>query len=265
MARVIDAFSQFFDGAGDPLINGFLRFTVSGTNNTDKNTFADVSETIANANPVPLDGEGRCPNVFGPGSYRVRSFADSVITPGTPGQQIELFDPVGGTFGTGPLDDWNADSIYSITDEVKASDNLYYRSLINNNVGNDPVTDAVNWEKIEFVYFYNANRTYLVDDKVRIANGIEFVSLTGSNLNNEPSVSSANWKALDIRDWSAPQEFGLNETARASDGVLYVSLVATNSGNDPLTSPASWGPSSALKPTASSSISLYSFDNFFGL
>ncbi|GAH01982.1 unnamed protein product, partial [marine sediment metagenome] len=41
MPRVIDAFAQFFDDNGDPLVNGFLAFKESGTNNTDKDTFAD--------------------------------------------------------------------------------------------------------------------------------------------------------------------------------------------------------------------------------
>ena len=68
MARVIDPFSQFFDDNGDPLVNGFLKFVESGTNNTDKDTFADINETIANANPVPLTGAGRVHNVFGTGS-----------------------------------------------------------------------------------------------------------------------------------------------------------------------------------------------------
>jgi len=240
MPRVIEAFAQFFDGAGDPLIDGFLKFTVSGTNNTDKDTFADVSETIDNTNPVQLDGEGRCPNVFGPGSYRVTSFADSVITPGTPGQQIQQFDPVGGTFGTGPLDDWNAGSIYNETDEVKGSDNLYYRSLINNNQGNDPTTDAVNWEEIEFVYFYNANRTYEINDKVRIADGRTFVSAVASNLNNEPSVSPTQWKPLGSVVWSPVQTYSINDDVFGSDGLLYRSLVNSNLNNDPVSSPTQW-------------------------
>ena len=70
MARIIDAFTQFFDDNGDPLVDGFLKFVESGTNNTDKDTSADVNETIPNANPVPLDGAGRCPNVFGISTFQ---------------------------------------------------------------------------------------------------------------------------------------------------------------------------------------------------
>jgi hypothetical protein len=40
MSRIIDAFTQFFDDDGDPLIDGWLAFKKSGTNNTDKDTFA---------------------------------------------------------------------------------------------------------------------------------------------------------------------------------------------------------------------------------
>ena len=111
MPRVISAFKQFFDDSGNPLVDGWLRFTVSGTNNTDKNTFADSSETIANANPLQLDAAGRCPNVFGSGSYRVVSFVDAA---GSPGTQIQQKDPVGGSAGTGAFEDWNDLSIYPL-------------------------------------------------------------------------------------------------------------------------------------------------------
>ena len=89
MARIIPAFFQFFDDNGDPLVDGFLKFVESGTNNTDKDTFADINETIANANPVPLDAAGRCPNVFGSGAYNVISYTSAMV-------QIQQFDPVSG-------------------------------------------------------------------------------------------------------------------------------------------------------------------------
>ena len=76
MARIIEPFEQFFDGEGDPLTNGWLKFTETGTNLTDRDTFADVNLTIANTNPLQLDSEGRCPNVFGTGLYRVTLFQD---------------------------------------------------------------------------------------------------------------------------------------------------------------------------------------------
>jgi hypothetical protein len=37
MGRVIAAFTQFFDDAGDPLVNGWLEFLESNTTSTKKN------------------------------------------------------------------------------------------------------------------------------------------------------------------------------------------------------------------------------------
>jgi hypothetical protein len=93
MARVIAAFSQFFDDAGDPLENGWLKFLVSQTNNTDKDTYYDSDLTILNTNPVQLDAAGRCPDIFGTGAYRIVSYENNPVT-NQPGTQVQVFDPV---------------------------------------------------------------------------------------------------------------------------------------------------------------------------
>jgi hypothetical protein len=93
MARVIAAFSQFFDDAGDPLENGWLKFLVSQTNNTDKDTYYDSNLTILNTNPVQLDAAGRCPDIFGTGAYRIVSYENNPVT-NQPGTQVQVFDPV---------------------------------------------------------------------------------------------------------------------------------------------------------------------------
>jgi hypothetical protein len=97
MSRVIAAFTQFFGDAGDPLENGFLGFYVAGTTSTPKATYADKDLTVANSNPVELDAAGRCPDVFGVGSYRIILYERNPVT-GLPGTQIQVFDPV--SFGT---------------------------------------------------------------------------------------------------------------------------------------------------------------------
>ena len=91
MARIIPAFKQYFDSNGDPLVSGYLRFLQSGTNNTKKTTYSNSAKTLPNTNPVPLDGEGRCPDVFGDGAYNVISYDSNM-------QQIQQFDPVRATF-----------------------------------------------------------------------------------------------------------------------------------------------------------------------
>jgi hypothetical protein len=200
MARIIDAFTQFLDDSGDPLVDGWLKFNETGTNNTDKGTFADINEQIPNANPVPLDGAGRAPNIFGTGSYSVISFKDSIITPGTPGDQIQQFDPVGGTLEGTAFADWNASTIYSIGDKVFGSDGLDYRSITNNNQNNNPTSSAANWERIQLGRIWNANVTYGAEDSAYGSDGKLYVSLAGSNLNNDPvaDTGQAKWTSSSV-------------------------------------------------------------------
>lgn len=139
MARVINAFEQFFDGEGVPLVEGYLKFTASGTNATNKDTFADVDETIANANPAPLDSEGRAPNIFGTGQYRATLFDYD-------GQQVDQFDPVPGLSDTNlNWSEWVASKSYPINIIVLADNGLYYKSLENDNENNNPVTSPTSW------------------------------------------------------------------------------------------------------------------------
>ena len=58
MARIIDAFSQFLDGNGQPLANGYLQFFQNKTAIPEP-TYNDPDQTIVNPADVPLDGEGR--------------------------------------------------------------------------------------------------------------------------------------------------------------------------------------------------------------
>ena len=80
MSRLIHAFKQFLDNEGNPLVQGTLRFFEVSTA-TDKNTYADVLETIPNSNPVLLDARGLCPNVFGTGSHKVEPETIFIIEP----------------------------------------------------------------------------------------------------------------------------------------------------------------------------------------
>jgi hypothetical protein len=144
MSRLIDSFEQILDGSGAPLALGLLDFFVSGSSDVRKKTFADAAETIENTNPVVVGGDGRCPNVFGTGTYNVilRTSADV---------QLLARDPVGGsdslTFGA----DWVASTSYSATDQVR-DDGNYWQSVTNLNQGNQPsLNDGSNWLKTDFL------------------------------------------------------------------------------------------------------------------
>ena len=187
MPRVIGAFAQFLDGEGYPLTEGLLQFTVSGTNATDKDTYADADETIPNTNPVVLDAEGRCPNVFGSGAYRVTVFTSE-------GEQISQKDPVANAEESGSFPDWNSVTTYNVPDIVIADDLLMYRSITNANQGNDPTISEENWEQIEFNQYYNQYRVYgLYEHCIDSDTGLEYISQSSDNIGNEPSESQESW------------------------------------------------------------------------
>lgn len=199
MGRIIPAFAQFFDGQGDPLANGWLQFFVSGSNNTLKNTYYDPVYQIANTNPLQLDAEGRCPNVFGVGDYRVVSFINDPEDEDSPGEQLQVFDPVtaqgaieGGT-GTGTVfDAWDPAVVYDLGDIVTRN-LLYYRSLSNLNENNDPELEEIAWEHVDFLVWWNPTVFYSIGEMVFHEDNLWF-SLINSNQNNSPPTSPSAWR-----------------------------------------------------------------------
>lgn len=203
MGRVIEAFAQFFDGEGYPLVNGWLRFLVSSSNNTDKDTFNDPLYQIANANPLQLDAEGRCPNVFGVGDYRVISYVNDPEDEDSPGEQVQMFDPVTAqgsveiTGGSGTVfDSWSITVTYDLGDIV-VRDLGYYRSLINSNLGLDPLLQEYAWEHIDFLPYYNSTIFYSIGDPVFYNDNIWF-SLQDANQNHTPNTSPAYWQPASV-------------------------------------------------------------------
>ena len=181
MARIIEAFSQFFDGEGNPLPGGQLEFFETGTT-AKKDTFADFSETVANTNPVILDGEGRCPDVFGTGSFRI-------FLKDKNGVQIQEFDPVGGTDSLVPFTDWNSSINYQTDAIVRGSDGEIYVSEVDNNLNNDPVSDAGNnWSQVRFLGVWKSGTTFDAGDVVQTSTGNLWKSLIAANLNNDPET-----------------------------------------------------------------------------
>lgn len=233
MPRVIAAFQQIFDNEGSPLLNGYLKFTVSGTNDTDKDTYSDSAETIPNTNPVLLDSAGRVPDVFGTGSYRVTLFsADDV--------QIAQFDPVGGMFGVGFFETWNEATNYAEGFVVIGTDDAYYRSLVSSNEGNDPTTETDYWERVEFMRRYNSDATYSGGDVVQSEDYDFYISLQDANSGNA-LTAAAYWEQLAfMRVYNSNITYALDDIVFTEDYVAYISLQASNTGNAPVSSPTYW-------------------------
>lgn len=238
MARFGD-FDQYLDNAGDPLVEGKIYFYESGTT-APKTTYSDINNSIPNTNPVLLTAAGRQPNIFFDG------VAKAILTDNDD-VQIAVRDPVGET-ATDFGDAWVATKIYSAVDVVLGSDGVYYRSLINGNQNNNPVTTTGSWTLLYSVD-WNPAITYQVGAMVTY-NGEQYQSLQSSNLNQNPSTASSYWVLLSFA-WLATATYAEDQNAVGTDGILYTSLQNGNIGNDPATSPAYWvGTSAAAAASA---------------
>ena len=217
-SRFINPRPQFLDTAGDPLPNGEVNFYESGTL-IRKNTYSDINLTTLNSNPIELNADGSMPNCFFAGTARVIMTYDS----GAGSQQRFDVDGVG-AFGDGSsFDVWNTLIEYAIGALVEGSDGEYYKSITNNNLGNDPTGSATNWEKISFLRTWNANITYAIGEGgVLGSNGAIYRSLQNANLNKDP-ISQPTW-------WEVQSSPGIDDEATSTQ-VTITDTETTFAGN----------------------------------
>ena len=225
MARFGDLDTQYFDDAGDPLVNGKIYFYESGTT-TLKGTFADINQSIPNTNPVILTAAGRQPNIFFDGVAKAILTTNSDV-------QILVRDPIGET-GTDFGDEWVATKIYNTNDVVLGSNGVYYRSITSGNQNNNPVTSSGFWTLLYSVE-WNSGITYDIGAVVTYDNQ-QYQSLQTTNLNKNPASQTAWWVPLNFA-WISTATYADNQNVVGTDGVLYTSQQAANQGNDP-TDPA---------------------------
>lgn len=188
MSRFGSLGTQYFDDAGDPLVNGWIYVYQSGGTNTPKDTYADVGQTILNENPVPLSGAGRQPNIFFSGSARMLLFSGA-------GVQIEVRDPVGGETSDSAFSDWNTDAVYNVPDIVIGGDGNFYTSITDGNEGNEPSASPGSWTQIRFIRVWNTAEEYGVGSIVEGSDGLLYSSVVASNTGNDPVGDIINWKA----------------------------------------------------------------------
>ncbi len=209
--RFVNPVPQQSNSAGNPLLDAEYNFYTDGTLTTRKDTFADANETILNANPLPLDGDGRTPNIFYDGTATVQLTNDT----GTGQTQVWRRDGVG-AFGTGSaFDVWNPVTEYETDALVQGSDGEYYRSLQDNNSANDPISSPTFWELIEFLRTWNANVTYAATNTAKGSDGLIYRSLAGANINNDPTSTTG--------FWGAPIEFRVQDDLYFIDSELTIS------------------------------------------
>jgi len=192
--RISNPSIQHFDKSSPfaPLSGGQLFFYEPGTT-TFKDTFTDSDEGTPNTNPVILDADGREPDIFGNGSYRmvIRSSVDDN------NRQIDDRDPVNfspeGAFG-----DWSSTVDYGLggANIVTGSDGNFYISIQSSNLNQDPTTSPTFWTEFDLLKRWNTNETYDTDDPVLGSDGNEYTSISTLNVGNDPTTTSTFWKRV---------------------------------------------------------------------
>ncbi len=194
MSRLINAFEQYFDSSGEPLASGLLDFFESGSATVRKTTYADSGESIPNANPVVLNGDGRAPNIYGTGNY-------NAILRTSAGAQIIARDPVGGTLTLTFGADWSSVQTYSASDVVR-DDGQYWVSQVSGNIANQPSLDGgTNW--LLFLQGEADNSAAIIVNAADIAtNTADIATNTADIATNTADIASVVFSAVPERRWS---------------------------------------------------------------
>jgi len=186
MPRYINPQPQYFTDLGLPLTGGKLYFYEPSTL-IPKDTYSNVSLTIANTNPIVMATNGSpSTDIWLDGVYRVRLFDPT-------GNLIWDKDPVGGDSGSLiAYSDWVNGIDYPVGEIVTGSNGRYYVSILNPNNGNNPISSPIYWTETRLLRVWNANETYQIDTVVQ-HNGYLWraKALTAGSA---PSLTSSFWE-----------------------------------------------------------------------
>lgn len=191
---------QFTDSNGDPIQAGKLYIGMPDQDPVANPLVPGITDLDDNliTNPLTLNDEGVPTVAFkvdGDYSQAVFDSNDNEIAAyqiARTGGFLQASDLVS---ISGQFADWNADKTYSINNFVRGSNDLIYKSLTNNNLGNDPTSTSTAWSEVIFNTAYNSNETYSADEIVRDG-GLYYKSRVDDNQGNTPSTSPDEW--LDI-------------------------------------------------------------------
>lgn len=163
--------------------SGKIFFYEPGTGSTTiKNIYSNSPRTIELLNPVILDSTGKPTSaIFLDGDYRVVEKTSGGVTI----RSTDNYQP--GDFSS-QYGAWDATYTYSLNDIVRFTDNEYYTSLQNNNLGNTPGS-TLYWSRIIRINVWNTNETYAEDSIVEY-NGNLYTSTSSSNTGNVPDAGS---------------------------------------------------------------------------
>ncbi len=190
--RYINPFPQYINISGSPINGGFLKFFDAGTADPKPvYSDADLSDEIGVV--VRLDASGRIPDIYLDGAY-------GVVLTDSDGNEIDSADPIGIDTDIVNFDLWLNTNTYNIPDIVLGSDNLYYQSVEDTNLGNNPTSQpSLFWEQINFLPTWNSVQIYsqgqLVIDNL---DSRVYQAQQGNNEDIQPSQNTAGdfWQIL---------------------------------------------------------------------
>ena len=212
MSRIIEAFKQFFDNSGNVLSSGKVYFYESGSVAVAKATYSDNNQTIANTNPVILDGAGRIGNVFGTGAYKAVLTDSNDI-------QIEVFDPISEVGSSASFSEWVFDISYSSGVYV-AYNGQTYKSNANGNLGNQPDISPAFWTPIADIETWSSAKTYSAGDSVLGDDGYIYKSVLGGE-NFPPSSNPNYWECASSNQRQARLGRDNQRSVTSGDGLLF--------------------------------------------
>lgn len=175
LERFFDPQMRKFDANVRPLPGARLYFFENGTT-TPKPTYKDKQGSLAHDNPVIADSTGVFPQIFLDGLYRVELRSSSNIPqPGWPIDNIGQDTPVV------PFGPWVEVNTYNEGEVVTGSNGNWYRSLIDENLGNDPISSPTEWEVIPIpvASSFTSNKAYLTwaDDGDQVSLNVDTAGL----------------------------------------------------------------------------------------
>lgn len=197
MSRFSNPVPQFFLDDGELASSGRMYFFENKNYSLLKSTFSQPDNTVANTNPIKLDGQGRLPPCFGEGLYSVKLYAADPDNPNIDGELIWTRDDVDlSAGGDSAFSAWSPVQTYGTGSIVKDGEPYYrlYGSAASK--GEQPSLNPSKWEKIVFITEHIVGRSY-PDEYVVIKDGRLYASNVNGNVTTPPSAS---WDNLTFQD-----------------------------------------------------------------
>lgn len=215
MSRFTNPVPQFFRDNGELASSGRMYFYENKNYSLLKSTFSQPDNTVANTNPLKLDGQGRLPNCFGEGLYSVKLYAANPDNPNIDGELIWTRDDVDlSAGGDAAFSEWSPVQTYGTGSIVKDGEPYYrlYGSAASK--GEQPSLTPSKWEEIVFITGHIAGRSYPEDYIVK-KDGYLYRSNTADNTTTPPS---ADWENLTFNN-SVTGDFSVGGDLDVADNI----------------------------------------------